>query len=43
VFLGVAVIGIFAKRWRRAASMDNLEQWGLGGPGCGRSAIATAT
>jgi solute:Na+ symporter, SSS family len=31
VFLGVAVIGIFAKRWRRAASMDNLEQWGLGG------------
>jgi SSS family solute:Na+ symporter len=31
LFLGVGVIGIFAGRWRRAASMDNLEEWGLGG------------
>ncbi|MDN5765922.1 MAG: sodium:solute symporter [Humibacillus sp.] len=30
-FLAVAVAGFWAARWRRPASMDSLEEWGLGG------------
>ncbi|MEA2305799.1 MAG: solute:Na+ symporter, family [Solirubrobacteraceae bacterium] len=31
LFALVAVIGFVAARWRRAASMDDLDEWGLGG------------
>jgi SSS family solute:Na+ symporter len=31
LFALVAVIGFVAARWRRAASMDHLDEWGLGG------------
>ncbi len=31
LFLVVTVIGFGAARWRRAASMDTLDEWGLGG------------
>ena len=30
-FVAVAVAGFWAARWRRPASMDSLEEWGLGG------------
>ncbi|MEO7752891.1 MAG: sodium:solute symporter [Terracoccus sp.] len=30
-FVVVAVAGFWASRWRRPASMDSLEEWGLGG------------
>jgi SSS family solute:Na+ symporter len=30
-FVVVAVAGFMAARWRRPASMDSLEEWGLGG------------
>ncbi|OFE16573.1 sodium:solute symporter [Humibacillus sp. DSM 29435] len=30
-FLAVAIAGFWAARWRRPASMDSLEEWGLGG------------
>src|SRR5579884_3559173 len=35
LFVGVAVIGIFAGRWRRAESLHSLDEWGLGGRGFG--------
>ena len=35
LFLGVTVIGFMASRWRRAATMDSLDEWGLGGRGFG--------
>jgi SSS family solute:Na+ symporter len=31
LFALVAVIGFVAARWRRAGSLDNLDEWGLGG------------
>ncbi|MGH9102284.1 MAG: monocarboxylate uptake permease MctP [Acidimicrobiales bacterium] len=31
IFVGVAVVGFFASRWRRASSLDHLDEWGLGG------------
>src|SRR3954449_10460829 len=31
LFALVTVIGFLAVRWRRAASLDNLDEWGLGG------------
>ncbi len=34
-FLLVTVMGFMAARWRRAASMDSLDEWGLGGRGFG--------
>ena len=30
-FLLVTVMGFLAARWRRAASLDSLDEWGLGG------------
>ncbi len=30
-FLLVTVMGFLAARWRRAAALDNLDEWGLGG------------
>ena len=30
-FLVVTVMGFMASRWRRADSLDNLDEWGLGG------------
>ena len=35
LFLGVTVVGFMASRWRRAATMDSLDEWGLGGRGFG--------
>src|SRR6188472_4602359 len=35
LFLLVTVLGFAAARWRRAASLDNLDEWGLGGRGFG--------
>ena len=35
LFLVVTVLGFAAARWRRAASLDNLDEWGLGGRGFG--------
>jgi SSS family solute:Na+ symporter len=35
LFLLVTVIGFAASRWRRAASLANLDEWGLGGRGFG--------
>ncbi|MGH8967743.1 MAG: sodium:solute symporter family transporter, partial [Actinomycetes bacterium] len=34
-FLLVTVVGFAASRWRRAESLDNLDEWGLGGRGFG--------
>ena len=31
LFLGVSVLGFVAARWRRADSLDHLDEWGLGG------------
>ncbi|MGW5643720.1 monocarboxylate uptake permease MctP [Saccharopolyspora sp. NPDC003752] len=31
LFAVVAVLGFWASRWRRPASMDSLDEWGLGG------------
>ncbi|MBO1765742.1 sodium:solute symporter family protein [Allobranchiibius sp. GilTou38] len=31
IFVIVAVMGFMAARWRRASSMESLEEWGLGG------------
>lgn len=35
LFLLVTILGFAAIRWRRAASMDSLDEWGLGGRGFG--------
>jgi SSS family solute:Na+ symporter len=35
LFLLVTVLGFAATRWRRAKSLDNLDEWGLGGRGFG--------
>jgi SSS family solute:Na+ symporter len=35
LFLVVTVMGFAAARWRRVASLDNLDEWGLGGRGFG--------
>ena len=35
LFLLVTVLGFAAARWRRAESLDNLDEWGLGGRGFG--------
>jgi SSS family solute:Na+ symporter len=35
LFLLVTVMGFAAARWRRAKSMDSLDEWGLGGRGFG--------
>ena len=34
-FLLVTVLGFLAARWRRADSLDSLDEWGLGGRGFG--------
>ena len=34
-FLLVTVLGFVASRWRRAESLDSLDEWGLGGRGFG--------
>ena len=34
-FLLVTVMGFLASRWRRAESLDSLDEWGLGGRGFG--------
>ena len=34
-FLLVTVLGFLAARWRRAESLDSLDEWGLGGRGFG--------
>ncbi len=31
LFLLVSALGFFASRWRRAESLDSLDEWGLGG------------
>jgi SSS family solute:Na+ symporter len=31
IFVGVAVLGTFAGRWRRAETLNHLDEWGLGG------------
>ncbi|GAA4932442.1 SSS family solute:Na+ symporter [Actinomycetospora succinea] len=31
LFLGVAVMGFMASRWRRATDLQHLDEWGLGG------------
>jgi SSS family solute:Na+ symporter len=35
LFLIVTVMGFAAARWRRAAALDSLDEWGLGGRGFG--------
>jgi SSS family solute:Na+ symporter len=35
LFLLVTVLGFAAARWRRAKSLDSLDEWGLGGRGFG--------
>src|SRR5437762_4553009 len=35
LFILVTVLGFIASRWRRAESMDSLDEWGLGGRGFG--------
>lgn len=35
LFLVVTILGFAAARWRRAASLDSLDEWGLGGRGFG--------
>src|ERR687890_1321918 len=34
-FLLVTVLGFLAARWRRGETLDNLDEWGLGGRGFG--------
>ena len=34
-FLMVTVLGFMASRWRRGETLDNLDEWGLGGRGFG--------
>src|ERR687889_1281753 len=34
-FLLVTVLGFMAARWRRGETLDNLDEWGLGGRGFG--------
>ena len=31
LFVFVSLLGFFASRWRKAATLDNLDEWGLGG------------
>ncbi len=31
LFLAVSLLGFFASRWRRAETMEHLDEWGLGG------------
>ena len=31
LFIAVSALGFFASRWRRAESLDSLDEWGLGG------------
>ncbi|MCW2606250.1 MAG: Na+/solute symporter [Frankiales bacterium] len=31
LFLAVSLLGFFASRWRRADSLESLDEWGLGG------------
>jgi SSS family solute:Na+ symporter len=31
LFLGVSAMGFVASRWRRATTLDHLDEWGLGG------------
>ncbi len=31
LFAGVSVLGFVASRWRRGETLDNLDEWGLGG------------
>lgn len=31
LFVAVSALGFFASRWRRAESLDSLDEWGLGG------------
>src|SRR6188508_709770 len=35
LFLLVTVMGFVASRWRRASSLDSLDEWGLAGRGFG--------
>ena len=35
-FALVTVMGFMASRWRRASSLDSLDEWGLGGRGLAR-------
>lgn len=35
LFLVVTILGFAAARWRRVASLDSLDEWGLGGRGFG--------
>ena len=35
LFLLVTVMGFMASRWRRGETLDNLDEWGLGGRGFG--------
>ena len=35
LFLAVTVLGFAAARWRKADSLANLDEWGLGGRGFG--------
>src|SRR3954447_23160364 len=35
LFLLVTVLGFLASRWRRGDTLDNLDEWGLGGSGFG--------
>jgi SSS family solute:Na+ symporter len=35
LFLLVTVMGFLASRWRRGETLDNLDEWGLGGRGFG--------
>jgi SSS family solute:Na+ symporter len=35
LFLLVTVLGFAAARWRKAKTLDNLDEWGLGGRGFG--------
>ena len=34
-FVLVTVMGFMAARWQRGESLDNLDEWGLGGRGFG--------
>jgi SSS family solute:Na+ symporter len=36
-FLLVTILGFAAARWRRAESLDHLDEWGLGGRSFGTS------
>src|ERR1041384_7413758 len=35
LFLLVTILGFTAARWRKAKTLDNLDEWGLGGRGFG--------